>query len=592
MKKVSPNVIRIYFLVAILYLVWVVTTYQNIIHMDMVFIVSTKVKDLMDHKLGMNDFFYQPIFPCFTSLAFTFMNAYFFKLNTIIEAILGTGFLIILGYKYLKEINTFLSKNYQKILFTCLIAFVTFGLHKWEASFTSFFSFAVFFNLCICFFNYFFSLKFVNENSGVKVFRYGIPLFIFSNLLIIFEAPAYFYAYIISITLVLFLIKFFNFFTINKKRWNNLIIINLILVVFSLCLVSYLSSFPLFEQHGASKVSFSNFLSFFIQKPIWVIKFYLLANSGPYLGEAYNLLNLRAFFGLVILLLYGLAIYYVIKKKDSRLLVPLALIFYNIISYGFITMGRYVFNDIEYGASSRYTAFNLSGVLGLTTILFFYILDKKEIVNKVFAAGVLSIIIIFYLAVDIRQLEISPYRVLGFNSMKNALLTGKNMGILQSDSTTSVEAIKVLRKYKLNVYSGKVDYGLLHDITFTSGTIEFSDLSKAGFYENDNGISWTNGNSNINFSANYLNNDSLSMVLSTYMPSVCKDVVPKLFLIDESNTIHQPDFYNRTGDKFYFKFYFKQGTHITSININSQVINAAPDLRVLSFPFISLEVTH
>jgi len=592
MKKVSPNVIRIYFLVAILYLVWVVTTYQNIIHMDMVFIVSTKVKDLMDHKLTVYDFFYQPIFPCCTSLIFTFLNAYFFKLNTIIETLLGTVFLIILGYKYLREISFFLSNNKQKIVFACLIAFITFGLHKWEAAFTSFFSFAVFFNVAICFFNYFFSIKYISETVEISKFTNGIGLLVFSNLLIIFEAPAYFYGYILSITIVLLLIKFFNIFSFNKKRWNSLILINLILIGFSLCLVSYLSTFPLFEQHGASQVSFSNFLSFFIQKPLWVIKFYLLANSAPYLGEAYNLLNLRALFGIVILLLYGLATYYVIKKKDSRLLVPLALIFYNIISYGFITMGRYVFNDIAYGSSSRYTAFNLSGVLGLTTILFFYFLDNKKIINKAFAGVVLSVIIIFYVAVDIRQLEISPYRVLGFNSIKNALLTGKNMGVLQSDSSTSLDAIKVLRKYKLNVYSGTIDYGDLHNITFTSGTTTFTELSKTGFYDNENGISWTNGNSSISFPANYVNNDSVSIVLTTYMPTVCKDVVPKLFLKDEGNNIHQPDFYNRTGDKFYFKFYFKQGVHITSINISSQVINAAPDLRVLSFPFISLEITH
>lgn len=592
MKKINPNVSRIFIFIAILYLVWVATTYRNIIHMDMVFIVSSKVKDLMDHKLAINDFFYQPIFPCCTSLIFTFFNAYFFKLNTIIETLCGTVFLIILGYKYLKEISFYLSNNKQKILFACLIAFITFGLNKWEAAFTSFFSFAVFFNICICFFNYFFSIKYISETSEKSKFYNGIGLLIFSNLLIIFEAPAYFYAYILSITIVLLLIKFFKIFSLNKKRWNNIILINLILIGFSLGLVSYLSTFPLFEQHGASQVSFSKFLSFFVQKPLWVIKFYLLANSGPYLGEAYNYLNLRALFGLIILFLYALATYYVIKKKDRRLLVPLALIFYNIISYGFITMGRYVFNDIQYGSSSRYTAFNLSGVLGLTTILFFYYLDNKTILNKVCAAVVLSIIIIFYLAEDIKQLQISPYRTIAFNSMKNALLTGKNIGILQSDSNSCITAIQVLRKYKLNVYSGKVDYGDLHNITYTSGAAQFTELSKTGFYDNENGISWTNGNSSINFPANYVNNDTLLLILTTYMPPICKNVVPKLFLKDEADIIHQPDFFNRIGDKFYFKFYFKQTNHIESINITSELINASPDIRILSFPFISLEITH
>ena len=488
---------------------------------------------------------------------------------------------------------SFVKGKKEKIVFSILIAFAIFGLHKWEAAFTSFFSFAVFFILCICFFNYFFVISFIQKDSTIKK-NSNIILFIFSNLLVIAEAPAYFYSYILAIIILLFLIK--RFAIVDTGRWRILVGACLSLFIFTLFFTAYLAKNS-FYAHFASTLSIGNFLHFFLQNPFWIIKFYLIAQSGPFLGEAYNYPELRAFFGFIILVGYAIAIYHVIKTKDKRLLVPLMMIFYNVISYCFITMGRYVFNVIEYGSSSRYTAFNLSGVIGLVSILFFIMLDYKTGVKKYISLSFLIIIIAGYLYVDIRQVNISPGRVKSFRQMRTALLTGENLEILQVDKEYSLIAIDVLKKYNLNVYYGRnndkihtIKSGNTAPIYFISGTDEFNALEKIGFYDSENGISWTNGNSCLFLNQPIEIRDSLTIILNTYMPPNCKNVIPRLSFYDENKKEYQPVSSVRKEDKFCFHFE-KSIAAISRICILSDTINAWPDKRTLSFPFKSLEIT-
>lgn len=588
----------IYLSFSILFFLWAISTYRNVVHMDIITIISSKMKDLLEHNLTAKDFIYQPLFPASISLSFLYFNTLVFHLNTVIETAFGTFFLIILGYKYLNEINTFLSTQKQRILFAFLIGFIIFGLHKWEASFTSFFSFAVFFNLFICFFNYFFVIKYIDTNF-YRYKWYHLPLFIFSNLLIIFDAPAYFYAYSLSIIIALIIIKAFKIIVPNSIRWKNILILNTALLIFTIAMTSYLSHHPAFSRYS-SNLSLSDFIHVFFQKPVWIIEFYLIATSGAFLGEAYNYTELRALFGFIILIAYGLSIYYVINKKDKRLLVPMAMMCYNIISCGFITISRYIFNDVGYGSSSRYTAFNLLGVVGLVTVLFFYLVDEKRGSYKSVGWLLMISILAGYLFVDMRQLEISPSRTNAFLGMEKALITKTNLEVLQSEKEVSLRAIDVLRKYKLNVYSSQLGIGKINPLylerlkntTILASSADFEAIDKTGFYGVENGLRWTDGNAIINVSGDYLANDSLEVILNTFMPSNCKNVTPKLFLKDDKNVIYSAIYSKRTGDKFYFKFHLNQITTIKTINISSELINAAPDARTLSFPFIGLEIAY
>jgi hypothetical protein len=584
-----------YFFFAILFLVWVLTTFRNVVHMDALNIIGTKMKNVLENNWHITDFVYQPLFPAVTSLSFTFLNAEFFHLNTVLEAGLGVLFLTLGGYRYLNRTSIYLNNNVQKTVFALLVGFIVFGLHKWEATFTGFFSFAVFFNLCICIFNYFFVFEWIDQKASAGR-KYGLGLFILTNLLVIFEAPAYFYSYVLSVIVLLILVRRGAIIELNKRRWNIILGLNLFLLALTVGITTYLSKHPAF-QYYASTLSLSDFLKTFFEKPFWIIKFYLIAHTGPFLGEAYNYKDLRALFGLFILVLYCMAIFYFWKKRDKRLIVPIALILYNIISYGFITMSRYTFNVVEYGASSRYTAFNLLGVLGIATFLFFYSVNKQKVVVRNMALFSLGLVVMGYAYLDWRQILFSPSRTAAFNQMKMALLTGENLEILQANKTNSLRSIEVLRKYKLGVYyeESKISHETLtldqnEKIILISGDPKFTDLKKVGFYNNENGITWTNGNASISLNNYFQVKDTLLVEMDTYMPPVCKNVNPKISLVDKDNKEVYPFSLKREGDRFTYEFVFENPATVQRIKVSSETIDAGGDARVLSFPFKSLEI--
>jgi hypothetical protein len=121
---------------------------------------------------------------------------------------------------------------------------------------------------------------------------------------------------------------------------------------------------------------------------------------------------------------------------------------------------------------------------------------------------------------------------------------------------------------------------------------DFDKFLIAGFYELENEIRWTNGNASIEFMGEYILNDSVELSLTTYMPPICKDIAPKISLVDRNNNEYQPIVSTRNEDKFNYRFYFQQATNIQKIKILGNTINALPDQRVLSFPFISLELKN
>lgn len=119
---------------------------------------------------------------------------------------------------------------------------------------------------------------------------------------------------------------------------------------------------------------------------------------------------------------------------------------------------------------------------------------------------------------------------------------------------------------------------------------DFDKFTVDGFHNNENGIRWTNGNASIGFRGNYLAKDSLKVEMNTYLPEISKNIVPRIIISDKLNREHKPVQTGRNGDKFYYQFYFNELTKLEKIAILSDTINAAPDVRKLSFPFISLEL--
>jgi hypothetical protein len=119
---------------------------------------------------------------------------------------------------------------------------------------------------------------------------------------------------------------------------------------------------------------------------------------------------------------------------------------------------------------------------------------------------------------------------------------------------------------------------------------DFDKFYPYGFYDEDNGIRWTNGNVGFRFKSDYTVKDSLNIVLTTFMAPACKNIRPAISLTDKSGNIYQEMISKSEGGQFIYTFYFAHTTTLQKISILSGRIDAAPDRRVLSFPFISLEL--
>jgi peptidoglycan/LPS O-acetylase OafA/YrhL len=137
------------------------------------------------------------------------------------------------------------------------------------------------------------------------------------------------------------------------------------------------------------------------------------------------------------------------------------------------------------------------------------------------------------------------------------------------------------------VWSSAMDSSKMLQINYES----LSQFGINGFYDQENGIRWTNGNASIDLKSIIENNDTIMIRLNTYLPPVSKDIVPKIVLTDTDNRTYETNDFTRNGDVFYYLFFLSKKPKIKRISIFSKTIDASPDQRTLSFPFISLEIT-
>ncbi|MET0638210.1 MAG: hypothetical protein ABWZ25_19425 [Chitinophagaceae bacterium] len=384
---------------------------------------------------------------------------------------------------------------------------------------------------------------------------------------------------------------------VDSRRWRLVMLTCFLLLIATAILSGILYSNPIFIQKG-SNISLNGFVHKFLDDPIWVLKFYFIAISGVFLGEAQNMLDLRALFGVGMLIVFGLSIWYVIRRRNKTLVIPMAMIFYNLLCCLLITMSRYIYDSIGYGASSRYTAYNMFGAIGVTTILFFFIWDNRQRIAQ-FAGGTLLLCIVTsYIMLDLKQIKISPYRTAAFEQIRNSLLTGTNLSVLQNDSATSLRAIKVLAKYQLSVYRNirppeEINLDGPGFITFKAGEFSSGGLTTSGFYdyETDNKFRWTSGSSSILLKNPVKVTGPILVRLSTYMPPACANITPQIILRDQLMKNHETSMVKREGDIFTYSVPIEGTSVISSLGIYADTIPTSGDQRRLSFPFIELTIS-
>lgn len=139
----------------------------------------------------------------------------------------------------------------------------------------------------------------------------------------------------------------------------------------------------------------------------------------------------------------------------------------------------------------------------------------------------------------------------------------------------------------------------LPDSTIRSGdstgvliTLEnLPEFKTSGIYSVEpSAIAWTNGNVSIDLNTSIHKNDTLNAKLSTYLPVECKDIEPKIILVDNEGMEHPAIQFNKKENIFYYRF-ITGGNSISKIKIISPTLPASEnDKRILSFPFIELYV--
>jgi hypothetical protein len=114
--------------------------------------------------------------------------------------------------------------------------------------------------------------------------------------------------------------------------------------------------------------------------------------------------------------------------------------------------------------------------------------------------------------------------------------------------------------------------------------------SNSGIYPPEGEIAWTNGDVSIELNVPIRSIDTLTARLSTYLPEKCKDIIPKLLLVDTDGVEHAATATKKKANIFYYTFK-APGKSIQKIRIISPALPPVPeDKRVLSFPFIELYI--
>jgi hypothetical protein len=536
--KLSKPGLAIIFLAFVCYLVWLFRAYTDVVWMDQIQWLAGNLNHMYGDNFTFQDLYYLTPYNQSFSIVWAFINCKLFHYNTFIDNILSGVLLMLMASYYIKA-NLDLFARRLHLVFIFISCFIVFGLHKWEASLNGmglgfylvFFIILVLLNLAHKFY--------LNQISSSFLKNYFLPIYFLLSLVPILEYGPYFIPFQLSlIGLLLLNFKLFRS-KVDVKKWRQLLLINFVLIVTSILITwslnTYAASHP-YEPFGKATVS-SNLITSLhklAEDPIFVIKFFLIANSGNLIDadstQTYPFLKtILPFAGLLLLTLYGYCIYLFIKKRKLEYLYPINLILFVVIFYALVTISRLHFNDLYYGLSSRYTAVTFSGILALATIFLSLCSNQESIRKKALYFSPVALILISYLSTAKRQWQIAPYRKMAYNDMVVFLKTNRNLMSLQgnTEELTTI-ARNMLIKYQLNVFKpGK----RLKDFSVNS-EFEKNGLTAIGFYDQDAGGDkwrWTNGTGEIVLPNLYTSANSIRVKLYCTAPQ--KDT-PMVFLND------------------------------------------------------------
>jgi hypothetical protein len=360
--------------------------------------------------------------------------------------------------------------------------------------------------------------------------KYFIPVYTSLGLFTILEYGPYFVPFQISLVgLLLLNYKIFHD-KIVIKKWRTLLLLNFFLITIAFGINYFLNSYAANHSYtGYGKVTISQSLKTsletFLRDPIFVIKFFFIANTGNLIdNESYlhasSLTSIMPFVGFLVVLLYGYCIYLFIKRRRLEYLYSVNLILFVLIFYFLVTLSRLYFNDLYYGSASRYTAATFSGMLAVGTIFLLLFQDEKLASprRKILLASPIILICLCYLATNRNQWRIAPYRKNNFGYLIQNLKADKNLETMQGGGSGIVHlARNVMIKHQLSVFRARYN---LNNFAIDS---DLKNATGVGFYDQESSSSgkwrWTNGEADIFLPNLYTDKDSIRVKLFCYSPN-------------------------------------------------------------------------
>lgn len=432
------NIIGIVFLCFYLY-----RSTLNIVYSDYIRIINSYLPDYNNfNKLITPDILTRiPL-----SYIFRYINCKFFYFNTQFDMLLG-----LLGIFFICNIILrFSYKNNFTIIFNCVIIIVCYSLNKWEMI-TNGTGNVHFWAISATVYTFYLADKCYMLNSEVS-YRYHLHLLYILPTFITFTVAGDYCVPFLGTLLI-----FYSFLLMKNFKKHRLYLILSVVLPFGLYVLS--RSFAVYNISGASKLSLIEIMKI---KPYFIVIFFIKSLASTLISENlfqwFNLRYSQIIIGVAMLLIYIVGIYcYFHYKLYKRSILPLLLILYSIISYILIFKARWVFNNTNYGMSSRYQLQYQLGVIGVVLVMGLYhkYINKKSLM--VFSI-VLSIIF-SNIATSINEWMISPWRK---EYSQNLIYVAKEIETYSDqelkhvfqygDANKIKEAFKILKESGLNIF--------------------------------------------------------------------------------------------------------------------------------------------
>lgn len=554
--KLTKSQLFVVMLFFTFYLLWLYRAYQDVIWMDQVSWMAGNVSHFFNRSLSLLDFYYLTPYNQSFSMVWAMINSKLFHYNTVITDILSAIILLLMAIYFINSYLHFFKKQNQ-LYFIIFSSLIVFGLHKWQTSLN-----AMGMGFYLAFFAVLVSLNlahryYLNQLTSPFLKKYFVPVYTSLGLFTILEYGPYFVPFQISLVALLLINYKLLRDRIIIKRWRALLLLSVFLMGTALAINFFLNSYAAHHSYeGYGKVTMSrslkSSLETFFNRPMFVLKFFLIANTGNLIdNESYTRTAASTRFiillGLFLMLLYGYCIYIFIKKRRLEYIYSLNLILFVIIFYFLVTLSRLYFNDLYYGSASRYTAATFSAMLGVGTmfLLLFQNENMASTRRKFFFAFPIVLICLGYVAADRNQWRIAPYRKENYKVLIQNLKSNSLHRMEGGDSALIQLARNVMIKHQLNVFRPK---NRLNNFTVNS---DFKNTMTAGFYRQESSSAgkwrWTNGEANIFLPNLYTDKDSIKVKLLCYTPN---PDTPKIILNDNLS----PSGYSKFNGGFEYSF--------------------------------------